>query len=372
MSKWVNIVYDLANNKQEFRKKNQSIIVPCKIGGKYEIDGVLSAGGFGAILLAKNTRMKNRRVLIKTSLYNKVKSCFDREYDNDREEIIENLRSNLVFECEKLIEFRRGGESRMPSIVELIEDFSPQVYGPHIDKQTKKKFTLDELANKEPYLVMQYIDGINLGDYISDGIDEILKMRNYKSPLQWERDVLEYTKDICSILNNFHLTRNGDDDFTYYYIYQDLKPSNIMLTYDKFITLIDFGGLLLVGKYFGEDKFTSDFEDGGEVVGTPGYMAPEMQNDTCNLDNRTDIYTIGTTMYSLLTGQDLTELDSVNSWMNIPVENLVGTYSKRTIDIIRQATSLEKYRRFNSVTGLLKVINSSLKELNQIINKGIN
>lgn len=368
MSKWVRVFDDLVNNKQEFRKKNQSIIVPCKIGGKYEIDGVLSAGGFGAILFARNTIMKNRRVLIKVSLYDKVKSCFYSKYDNDREETINKLRDNLAFECEKLVEFRHGGESRMPSIVELIEDFSPQIYGPHTDKVTKEMFTLDDLASKEPYLVMQYIDGINLGDYISDGIDNILKIRNYKSPLEWERDVLEYTKEICVIFENFHKLKNNNDGFEYYYIYQDLKPSNIMLTYDKFITLIDFGGLLLVGKYKDEEKFTSDF-DCGEVVGTPGYMAPEMQNDPSNLDSRTDIYTIGTTMYSLLIGKDLSELDSINGWTSIDVEKLRGIYSNKTIQIIKQATSLQKHNRYTSVTGLQKLIKTSLKSLNKSINK---
>lgn len=370
MGKWIKYDCDKKNNKLIFKKGNRSITVPYKIAAKYEIRDVLAVGGFGIILIAKNTLMKGRKVLIKTCLYDRVNSCFDNEYDNDREAIINKIRDNLIFECEKLIEFRRGRESRMPSIIELVEDFSPQIYGPHKDKKTGEIFKLDELSKNEPYVVMQFIDGINLGDYISKGVDSILKRKNYSSRLQWERDVLEYTKEICTILDNFHRERETNERFSYYYIYQDLKPSNIILTYDKFITLIDFGGLLLVGKELGEKDYTSNFE-GGEIVGTPGYMAPEVQIDSIHLDKRTDIYTIGATMYSLLTGKDLTELDSPNGWASLQLDELEG-YSKKTIQIIKQATNFEKNKRYNNVRGILKAINSSLRELNKEVNKVVN
>lgn len=370
MSKWTRNFYDLDNNKQEFAKDDKTLLVPCKIGGKYEIDDVLSSGGFGAILLARNTALNNRQVLIKTTLYGSLKANFSRKYDTDREEKIETLRCNLEFECEKLLEFRRGGESRMPSIVELVYDFSPQIYGPHLDKNTKEEFFLEELSQNEPYVVMQYIEGITLADYISDGIEEVLKRRNYSSYLFWERDVLEYIKDICVIMKNFHSTQE-EDGFRYYYIYQDLKPNNIMLTYDKFITLIDFGGLLLVGREDGQ--WSSCYTGYGQPgVGTAGYMPPELRNNPESLDKRADIYTIGATMYSLLTGEDLTKLDSRDGWARIPVENLEnsGRYTTNTIEIIKKATNLNKHKRYNKIYDDMETsIDASLRELNYKINK---
>ena len=66
MSKWTNYIYDPDNNKQIFKKGNKSITVPCTIAGRYKIENVLAVGGFGVILIAKNTHMKGRKVLIKT------------------------------------------------------------------------------------------------------------------------------------------------------------------------------------------------------------------------------------------------------------------------------------------------------------------
>ena len=350
MSKWIRSMYDVENNRQEFTNEDKKFLVPCKIGDKYEIYDVLSYGGFGAILIARNTTLNNRKVLIKTTLYGSLKANFSRIYDTDRENKINKLRNNLEFECEKLLEFRRGGESRMPSIVELVYDFSPQIYGPHIDKDTKKEFFIENLANNEPYIVMQYIEGTTLGEYISNGIEAILKKRNYNSYLLWERDVLEYIKDICVLMKNFHSIQIDEDDFKYYYIYQDLKPNNIMMTYDKFITLIDFGGLLMVGKE--DTTWNSCYEGYGQPgVGTAGYMPPEMKNNPATLDRRVDIYTIGATMYSLLTGEDLTALNSRDGWSKIPIENLEksGRYTSETIEIIKKATNLDKFKRYNKI-----------------------
>lgn len=368
MSKWIRTMYEPTKNTQEFKKDDKELVVPCIIGGKYVIKDVLSSGGFGAILIAESKELKNRKVLIKTILYNSLKSSFARKYDSDRNVEIKKLRENLVFECEKLLEFRRGGECRMPSIIELVKDFSPQIYGPHIDKSSNEEFVIEDLAYNEPYLVMQYIQGQTLGDYIEEGIDSILKRRNYTSYYQWERDVLEYIKDICVLMKNFHAYQK-DENGAYYYIYQDLKPDNIMLTYNKFITLVDFGGLLMVAEN-GDNIFYSNYEGCGQPgVGTPGYMPPEMESMPEMLDVRADVYTIGATMYALLSGQDLSKLDSRHTWVRIPVEELKNKYTPRTIEIIKKATMLDKDKRYQAVFNDMEAeINKYLKKLNEKVN----
>ncbi len=369
MSGWQRINCEEALNRQEFKKDDERLIVPYMIGGKYKVEGVLSRGGFGVILIAKNTVLGNRKVLIKTIIYD-LRSSFKRMYDSSREEKINKLRSNLVFECKNLINFRGCGESRMPSVIELVYDYSPQIYGPHIDAETGETFTIDELAYNEPYVVLQYIKGVNLGTYIEEGIESILAKKNY-TRLLWERDVLIYIKDICMLMNNFH-RRKELGDLTYYYIYQDLKPENIILSYDKFITLIDFGGLLLVGKQGDSDKFYSHYEGYGQAgTGTAGYMPPEMEHNPSELDERTDIYTIGATLYALLSGEKLTELDSRESWARIPYEKLKGIYSDETIEIIRTATQLDMNKRYQKIENSLdRSIGASLKKVNNKIING--
>lgn len=370
MTKWKRMIYEPDNNRQEFVKDNKKLVVPCVIGGKYQVQDVLSVGGFGAILVAHNTVLDNRKVLIKTTLYDGLKQKLKRLYDITREKEVNALRDNLIFECNKLIEFRRGGESRMPSIIELVYDFSPQLYGPHYDHESGEEFFLEELAQNEPYLVMQYIDGVNLGEYIEDGIDEVLKKRNYISIRQWEKDVLEYIKDICIVMGNFHRRQpqiqEGDETFSYYYIYRDLKPDNILVTYDNFITLIDFGGLLLVGQEKGQENVYSNYIGYGQPgVGTPGYMAPEMEESPHRLDRSTDIYTIGATLYSLLSGEHLGKYSGQDhNWIRIPYENLKGIYTEQTIEIIKKATQLNPNKRYQAANQMSKDIKQSMTNIN--------
>jgi serine/threonine-protein kinase len=70
----------------------------------------------------------------------------------------------------------------------------------------------------------------------------------------------------------------------------DLKPSNIMVTPDGHVKLIDFGTAWIKG------------EDKNRVQGTPQYMAPEQATER-QVDERTDIYNLGATMYRMFTGR---------------------------------------------------------------------
>lgn len=388
MSKWIK--YEIDSNTLEFRYESDSnnqnfsdetdsnipktkleeiIKVPRLIGNRFEVYDILSKGGFGVILKAKNKVLKNREVLIKTSIYNDIKQELIHKYDVTREDTINQRRNDLRNEYQRLIMFRNGGESRMPSVIDVIEDYSPQLYGPHIDETTGEEFYLEEFKDNEVYLVMQNIDGINLGDYLSKGIDNILKERNYKTILFWEVAVLEYIKEVVNIFTTFHRKKYKGDDY-FYFIYQDLKPDNIMLTYDKFITLIDFGGILMVGNIDGQTY--SNFENAGiPGCGTFGYMPREMceSEELKRLDNRADIYTIGATMYSLLSAKN--PLDDVKgSTQRIPVDKLVDMgYTQETIEVIRKATNIDKYERYKSIESLQKEIIRCLGNANRQINK---
>ena len=78
-------------------------------------------------------------------------------------------------------------------------------------------------------------------------------------------------------------------------IFRDLKPSNIMVTSRGRMTLIDFG----IARYYDPHK-TSDTVP----LGTPGYAAPEQYGNS-QTDARSDIYSLGATLYSLLSGADV-------------------------------------------------------------------
>ena len=77
-------------------------------------------------------------------------------------------------------------------------------------------------------------------------------------------------------------------------IFRDLKPSNIMLTPDGTIKLIDFGIARIVSPVKRRDTY---------IMGTPGFSAPE-QYGTKQSNHRTDMYAFGATMFFLLSGKD--------------------------------------------------------------------
>jgi serine/threonine-protein kinase len=79
-------------------------------------------------------------------------------------------------------------------------------------------------------------------------------------------------------------------------VHRDVKPNNIMLARDGSVRLLDFG----LARGVGIDMAT--LTRTGTIVGTPGYMSPE-QFDGRDVDERTDIYSLGVVLFELLTGR---------------------------------------------------------------------
>jgi hypothetical protein len=96
-------------------------------------------------------------------------------------------------------------------------------------------------------------------------------------------------------------------------VHRDIKPHNLMVTPDGKVKILDFG----VAALLGEDEPAATFlqaaraapttsnslTDFGEAVGTPDYVAPEQIRDSHTADARSDIYSLGCTLYYLLTGR---------------------------------------------------------------------
>ena len=121
-------------------------------------------------------------------------------------------------------------------------------------------------------------------DYI-EGKDLESVMKNYKDKGVPEYKVIQWSKEI---LEAFHFLHSQDPPI----VYRDLKPGNIMLrNSDEKIILVDFG----IARPVDPDTVSSK-----TVIGTPAFSSEEIFQG--NPEPRSDIYSLGATMHSLLTG----------------------------------------------------------------------
>jgi serine/threonine-protein kinase len=126
-----------------------------------------------------------------------------------------------------------------------------------------------------PYIAMEYLEGQTLS--------ELLRSVH---PLP-EPDAVQIASRICTALSYMH--QNG-------VVHRDLKPANIMLCNDGTIRIMDFG----IAKSENSRRLT--FVGFTPTMGTPDYMAPEQVKGSRG-DERTDIYSLGTILYEMATGE---------------------------------------------------------------------
>jgi len=119
------------------------------------------------------------------------------------------------------------------------------------------------------FIAMQYIDGMDLGNYIAE--TKVIAVS----------DIIDFSKQICRGLRYAH---------THNVVHRDIKPQNILLDKNNVIHITDFGIA----------KTVADVTVTGSTVGTPEYMSPE-QAQGKKIDAQSDIYSLGIVMYEMLT-----------------------------------------------------------------------
>ena len=127
------------------------------------------------------------------------------------------------------------------------------------------------------YLVMEYVDGINLREAIAAG----------KLPAE---EVLQIVQQVCEALQFAH-------DLGV--VHRDIKPENILLDQRGRVKIADFG----LAKLTADPQLPVSLTGTRQVLGTFNYMAPEQIEKPGSVDHRADIYSLGVVLYELLTGE---------------------------------------------------------------------
>ncbi len=182
------------------------------------------------------------------------------------------------------------------------------------------------------YIVRDYIDGVDLEKYV-----------DMHGPQSFAATI-DYTAQIIDVLNYIH-TRPQP------LIYRDLKPTNLIRSHDGKLTLIDFGTTRTYNPTSDEDTV---------YLGTKGYAPPELFGGNQS-DQRTDIYSLGATIYYLYSGEhwsDVGQADKFNKFRGEKAEALKG--------IIEKAMQLTPEKRYQTVIELKQaLIDSGLYRLKE-------
>ena len=210
------------------------------LNGRYEIVRRIGGGGMGAVYLAKDRNLGEAPRAVK--------------------EMIESHIDDAQHE-KAIADFKR--ESLL--LTELEHPSIPTVYDYFYDDPSERF-----------YLVMKFIPGSDLSS----------RLRNAPGGFIDELTVTEWGIQVADVLHYLHTRPQA-------IIYRDLKPANLMIdSNSNRIMLIDFGIARWVNKK----------EKGVTAVGTMGYAPPELFSGQA--DARVDIYSLGATMFHLLTGSD--------------------------------------------------------------------
>ena len=187
-------------------------------------------------------------------------------------------------------------------------------------------------AGGQPYLVMEYVDGLPI-DVYADGRDL--------------RDQLMLLLRVCDRVSHAHRQL---------IIHRDLKPSNILVDASGQPKLLDFG----IAKMLDE---TGDATRTVERLLTPNYASPEQINGA-NQTTATDVYSLGAVLYKLLTGQSPHESGTKSSQAGakqIPPPSRLNPELPSDIDyILRKALRREPEERYPSVEALANDVRAFL------------
>lgn len=277
-------------------------------GGKYKIEKVLGQGGFGITYLATQDIL-DRKVAIKEFFFKEF--C---ERENGTSTVTHGTQANKTLVEKFLNKFIKEAKTistlHHPNIIQIHDIFR---------------------ENNTAYYVMDYIDGKSLGDIVKE-----------RGALP-ETKAVEAIKHVAAALEYIHSKSIN---------HLDVKPNNIMLSNDEEkIILIDFG----VAKQY--DETTKEGTTTTPVGVSCGFSPLEQykHNGVSSFSPESDIYSLGATLYKLVTGITPPEAIEV-AQEGLP--EMPSHISNACKSVIRKSMMLNRADRPHNIVQFLEILNS--------------
>ncbi len=213
------------------------------LDGKYRVERLLGEGGMGAV--AKATHLLRRAPVA--------------------------------------LKFMSGAVLSLPGAVERFVNegvAASQIDSDHV----VKVFDVGRLPNGSPYLVMEYLEGLDLGQLLER-----------EGPMLPAPRAVHFVVQALRALQTAHAAG---------IVHRDMKPSNIFVIVKDgepdFVKLVDFG----ISKVrAAEEGQGAHLTRTNSALGTPLYMSPEQARSPRDVDHRTDLYSVGAILYEMLAGR---------------------------------------------------------------------
>ncbi|MGB1050575.1 MAG: serine/threonine protein kinase [Chitinophagales bacterium] len=186
-------------------------------------------------------------------------------------------------------------------------------------------------------IVMELLEGIDLNLYID----------KHKALPTWRAKAI--AKECLSALDYVH--SKG-------ILHRDLKPSNLIVLTGGSIKIVDFG----IAKLFGTGKDSTTM---GRPIGTPNYMSPEQIKGSQSIDHRSDIYSLGVTLFYALKGKVPFQGDNPHATYYNILNKPLPTFSSGDLDFtksIQKACEKDSNKRYQSCEDWLLSLQDTILE----------
>ena len=287
-----------------------SSLPPDTVIGGYRIVRKVAAGGFGVVYLAVDPEGQQHAIkeYLPSSLVSRAPGALLPQIAPEKLSLY-RLGLKSFFE-----EGRALAQISHPSVVSVLNFFR---------------------ENETVYMVMNYLEGASLQDFIITARDQ------KKAKVFRESTIRSLFDEILRGLRIVHQHKM---------LHLDIKPANIFVTDDNRAVLIDFGAAREVLSK--EGNFV-------RPMYTPGFAAPEMYRRDTTMGPWTDIYAIGACIYACMQGYPPNEAPQRidKDRIEIALTRLRGVYSDNLIEVVQWCMALDPLSRPQSVFALQKEMN---------------
>lgn len=258
----------------EKRPEKHSVEPGDVVNGKYRVEKVIGEGGVGIVFAARNIEL-DERVALKF------------------------LKPEMLAQTDIVARFLREAKAACS----IKSEYVASVYD------------VGSLPDGAPFFVMEHLEGEDLGSVVQN-----------RGSLGY-RETTEYMMQVCEALAVAHAKG---------VVHRDIKPENLFLTSRSGMNLVkvlDFGisKAALTGSIFG--GAVPLVAKTSNLMGSPLYMSPEQVRSADDVDERTDIWSLGMVLYELLTGTTAFETTNITELCAMILESPMTPITKHRTDL---------------------------------------